>query len=251
MMHRLVIFLTALLLLFIWSQQTLARDQNRYTRRGPAGQERMEGIKSVPANVPDLSLISFFVGSVRARPDEPVELKLAFYLPNDSSLFIKAQEDIAEKLYFMKPVQVQWKAGWRQFNTWPSSEVLVPLGLSPERLCILGRLDQPEPGSGVLVPIIFYRNNPPDHITHYEMVFRPGRRLRELKFVLSRESDQKEIWQDLRYELSRKAPVDIKLNMSSEPAGYYRLVVTGEYKNRKGNIPRDYRFFHNPLPELK
>ena len=239
--------LAAVLTFFAWIAAASALSPYDYAERGPEGEKRMEGTVPVPVSgYPDLALVSFLAKSLKENPGQPVVLKLAFYMPRDGQLFIKAQPNYPEKLYFMRPEQVRWEKGWKKFSRWPVDDVLVHLDISPENLCVLGRLDRPDDGSGDIVPLVLYAKKPLARISGYQLVFRPGRDLRRLVYELHCLESGQETTVATHYNLLKKNPVDLDLDMSGMQEGYFRLVVTGKYKNSTEEIYRSYRFYHQP-----
>src|SRR5262245_31082381 len=99
---------------------------------------RFEGQQETPHAAPNYELRGFFA----YREDYPLaketRLRVRFFLPpEESAAFLEAQEVEESTQYHMRPKNGSFRTlpgTWCEFAPWPVKDVLLPLGLTPEKL---------------------------------------------------------------------------------------------------------------------
>jgi hypothetical protein len=205
----------------------------------------------MPYGGTDLKLISFMGYKESPSEDKKCILKIRFYFPysEQDSLFIVVKEIVkSDKYYSMSPFRKHWQPNsWQEFDNWPIKDVLLPLEISTDDIGILGRLNKTE-GHGEIVPMHLYHSLLPDSVSEYLIHFKTQGNLKNLHYeLLDLDSDEVILSNDIPNIIS-KIIYSMKLEMTGEPAGRYRLTFKGEIKNRPDYGPfHEYEFYHNPI----
>jgi len=239
-MFRQVIFLVQLLLL-IFKSDTFSQDIY-YKDRG----NRYEGIKIVGAGAPDLELLSFTSYRENVKMNSNVDLKLKFYVWEDTSLYITAKELDNKLCYFMKPKKTRWSMGWQQFYPWPTNDVLHCIKISPDELGIIARMYNDEIGSRMIVPVILYHSKYPSHINKYTLVFLARQFYNIIDFKIYRIQQKIPIYSNQLRQLIGGLPFSIMLDLAGQSSGFYRLEVNCIDDNGRRGPQRYYFFYHQP-----
>lgn len=211
------------------------------------GGNRKEGLKTVPSSSLSLRVVSFLAHREDKDFEKGDDIKLRFYVPSGEPVFLTASEIVPVHNYFMKPLKSDWPTGWQLFSDWPADEVLRPRGIRPADLGIVGRVNQEKPGSGTLVPLLFYVDDPPDKISSYEVRLVSREVLTVLRYDLRREGASEPILKKvLRKEFSAGAPILIRLNLVDQPPGSFTLRLFSKIKGLNHGPKRTYVFYHVP-----
>ena len=240
-----------ILLLFIIFQQpekVYCQDPYEYKEHGI----RMEGRTYEEVSASGIELISFLAHKEEFDPGKDVDLKIRFFLENDTSLFITARELNIRKYYKMKPIQTDWAKGWQEFGPWPTKDVLSPLGLTLDELGVVGRIRTNDRiGSGRVAPLIIYYSKLPEKIGEYTLYFIPRQELASAECRLYMQNEKIPIQRELINKgLFGGVPFPIKIDISQQREGIYRLILDCRYKNRTSGPQRTYTFYHKPKIEL-
>jgi hypothetical protein len=215
-----------------------------YTERG---KNRWEGVKKVPSSSLDLRIVSFLAYRENFNFASEQNIKVKLYVPSKESVFITASEIVPVRNYYMKPLKNTWGAGWQLFSDWPAADVLIPLQIEPAQLGLVGRISQDKPGSGKLVPLLFYVNDHPKQIDSYEVCLTSRETLSVVRYTLWAEGSEEGILRKVvRKKFPASTPILIKLNLKGQPAGLFRLSVKGKVKGLNEGPRRTYIFFHKP-----
>ena len=236
----------SIILSILFTLQSVAFSQNatHYQLR----ENRYEGIKPIGVSAPDLELISFTAYRQEIPPDSNVVLKLKFFMPMDSTLYIAAKELVPRRYYFMESVVTRWQKGWQQFIPWPTAEVLKRIDLLPKQLGMVARLYQNRIGSGHIVPLVVYYSNSSPVLDQYHLHLRAKETLSRVQYVLYKSNDrQSVIPKKILRNLSAREPFTIILELSFLPEGEYRLLIKSRIKNKIGGPSRTYTFYHKPV----
>ena len=146
---------------------------------------RYEGRIGIPVGKADLELLSF-VG-FREPFAGDVILKVRFFLPTDSPVFIQSRELQEQRQYWMESKPAKWRAGgWNELNPWPTMEVLSREGISAWNLGVVIRLNGPTTDGGELVPAFVYHSSLPASVTKYVLHLRPSSTLKKATVRLYR-----------------------------------------------------------------
>jgi hypothetical protein len=211
------------------------------------GKNRMEGIKKVPCSSLDLRIVSFlsFRENFNLAPEQNIKVKL--YVPSKEPVFITAGEIVPVHNYYMKPLKNTWGTGWQLFSDWPAADVLIPLRIEPAQLGLVGRISRDKPGSGELVPLLFYVDNHPNQIDSYEVCLTSRETLSVVRYTLWAEGSEEEILRKVvRKKFAANTPILIRLDLRDKPAGLFRLSVKGKIRGLNEGPKRTYTFFHEP-----
>ena len=209
---------------------------------------RYEGRIQIPLGQPDLELLSF--SGFREQFDADVILKVRFYLPTNSTVFIQGRELREQKQYWMESKPANWQAhAWNEFGPWATREVLTREEIPPWNLGVVVRLREETSDGGELVPAFVYHSTLPASITKYSLYLRPNSVLKKVSYSLYRISHDQEIKVKASFLSGEKIagePFLIELEVGHLSEGPMRLVVEGSYKNRMGGPIREYSFYHKP-----
>lgn len=212
---------------------------------------RNEGVKRFNVSVYDLELLSFIGYLENVGVGKKVDLKIKFFMNEDTSLFITAKELMPQKSYLMKPSRTRWPKGWQEFSSWPTGQVLNPLGINISQLGILGRLKNDNPGSGEVAPLIIYHSKPISQIKTYTLYLRPKENLSKVQYSLYRVGSQVPIIKKITlhniYYGGMAFPIVVDL--SNQQTGYYKLIIICDFENQFGGPKRTYTFYHNRVVE--
>lgn len=238
------LFILLLVIAFKYLAFSQSHDRYEYKTR----ENRMEGRERKTVSAPGLELLSFLAYKEElGDPDKNVDLKIRFYLEESTSLYITAKELNIREFYKMRPLQTTWSKGWQEFASWSTGEVLHPLGLSPNDLGIIGRIQKTDRiGSCKIAPLIIYYSKLPNHISQYTLHFIPKQDLKKVEYTLYKFGEKKPILSDRIMEIFGGVPFSITIDLSAQMEGDYQLVVDCRYKNRTGGPQRTYTFYHNP-----
>ncbi len=237
--------LTLAALLNTLPNDLFSQDPFEYKNRG----NREEGRRPIGVGAQDLQLLSFVSYIEKVDLDTNVNLKIRFYTTAESQVYISAKELQGHEFYEMKPLQHNWSPGWQEFQPWPTDEVLRPLGLKPNHLGFVARLNQDRSGSGEIVPLLVYHHELPPVIENYSVYLLAQEALRKVEVRLYAPEQETPMWVNQIREVFGAAPFSIQLNLPDQSPGWYKLIIDCRYRNRIGGPQRTYTFYHNPIIE--
>lgn len=229
------------------SAEVLGR-ADEWKRRNDRG-NRYEGRIEIPVGRPDLELLSF-VGFREPFNDEVI-LRVRFFLPRPSEVFIQGRELQEQKQYWMESKPATWKAGaWNEFGPWPTREVISRDGTPWWNLGVLIRLRTQTTNGGEVVPAFVYHGDLPGSVTKYTVHLRPNATLRKVTYTLYRIAQRERIQvksSTISGSLIAGNPFSLTFHVQDLPEGSMSLHIQGAFKNRVGGPVREYRFYHKPL----
>ncbi|MFQ5880903.1 MAG: hypothetical protein ACE5I9_00335 [Candidatus Methylomirabilales bacterium] len=225
---------------------SLART-DKWRRQNDRG-NRYEGRIEIPVGRPDLELLSFI--GFRESFNDDVILKVRFFLPRDSEVFIQGRELREQKQYWMESKPAKWKAGaWNEFGPWPTREVFSRDGTPWWNLGVVIRLREQTTNGGELVPAFVYHSALPLSVTKYTVYLRPNSTLKKVTYSLSRIADNQRVEVKVSSLFGEKIagePFAIEFEVRELPEGPMSLNIQGAFKNRIGGPIREYKFYHKP-----
>lgn len=209
---------------------------------------RYEGRIDIPVCKPELELLSFT--GHRESFSGDVLLKVGFFLPTASPVFIHGRELREQKHYWMESKPADWQEGkWNEFGPWPTREVINREGIPSSNLGILVRLKKKAVNGRNIAPAFLYHTTLPASVKTYTMHLRPYSNLKKVTYTLYKiENEQEvEVKADSLYgNLIAGEPFLIKLEVQGLPENRLRLVIQGAYKNKSGGPHLEYNFYHKP-----
>lgn len=239
---QLFIFLSLFFLL------AMSFDENQIDKYKYAEREgRMEGLRKVPYDAYDLDLISFIVYREKFDLQNTRSLKIKFFLENQDKVYITAVslDSKGKSNYQMKPIKTSYGSGWQEFNSWPVGDVIEPVGIDPNGIGIVAKKRFDRPGSGIIVPVIFYEKNFPEQRENYTAYLLPKNTLSYINFSVIRVDDGEIVCPDK--ELTNKSanlPFKISFSLRGQKKGIYKIMITTEELGRTIGPDRYYTFYH-------
>lgn len=192
-----------------------------YRQRG----DRFEGVKSKPVGAPDLELIGAVIdGGARTSP-LPEDMAVSWFLEREGRVFLTIRERQPETFYWLDKIPASgWRAGAHNTFTWPSGDILAPLGLEPTDLAVLVRIDSDIPRvKETVAPALV--DHPPTPSCLYRFTFRPQMAM-EVRAELKGPGGYEEVLGSSR-RLSAHLPHDIRWQAAGKPPGHYRIEIEG------------------------
>lgn len=212
---------------------------------------RYEGRIEIPVGRPDVELLSF-VGFLEPF-NADVILRVRFFLPTTSEVFIRGRELREQKQYWMGSKPAKWQAGaWNEFGPWPTSEVLSREGIPAWNLGVLIRLREDTANGGELAPAFVYHSpsgTVPPSVSKYTVYLRPNATLKKVSYSLYRVVNNQRVEVKALSFVGEKIagePFPIEFEVRGLPEGPMRLHIQGAFKNRTGGPIREYGFYHKP-----
>jgi hypothetical protein len=210
---------------------------------------RYEGIKPKPVAGYDIELLSARANYTDGPDAMPGRLKIRFYLDKPSDAFICVRELNYRYYYWLDRVQpvVPWAQGFNAFE-WPSSDVLKQLdSLRMDDLGVTVRLDSPEPAAiEHVAPAIFYSSKLPDRIDGYLFSFRLNGSAHITASIFAANKTEP-MFREVYPRIAGGAAFTVRWELSSAPAGLYRLVISGWFSDTNQPISQTVTFFHQPM----
>lgn len=244
------------IVIIILSTEILAQTE-KWKRQNDRG-NRYEGRIEIPVGKHDLELLSF-VG-LREPFTGDVKLRVKFFLPASSSVFIQARELLEQKQYWMGSKPANWRAGvWNEFGPWPTGVVLNREKIPSWNLGVVISLRKGTTGAnelppafitgGQLAPAFVYHSTSPASVDKYILHLRPNSTLKKVTYSLYKILDNQEAEvraSSLYGDKIAGEPFKIELKVRGLSEGQMRLVIEGTFKNRIGGPIREYEFYHKP-----
>jgi hypothetical protein len=217
-------------------------------RKGNERKNRYEGRIDIPVGKPELELLSFT--GYRESFAGDVLLKVRFFLPTASPVFIHGRELREQKQYWMESKPAEWQAGkWNEFYPWPTREVINREGIPSSNLGILVRLKKKTVDCRNVAPAFLYHSTLPASVKTYAIHLRPYSNLKKVTYTLYKIINDQEVkvkTDSLHGNLIAGEPFLIKLEVRGLPENLLRLVIQGVYKNKSGGPHLEYKFYHKP-----
>ena len=196
----------------------------------------------------ELELLSFVDCFEKFTTD--VILKVRFFLPTDVPVFIQGRELQEQKQYWMESKPTDWNAGtWNEFSNWPTRNVLTREGIPSWNLGVVIRFHRGTSNGGHLAPAFVYHSTFPAPFEKYILHMRPNSTLKKVTctiFKIVNDEEVEVVNKSLYGEKLAGEPFRVELETRDLPEGQMRLVIKGMYKNRTGELIREYEFYHKP-----
>ncbi len=225
----------------------MAGDDLSYRDRG----NRHEGAKPKPIGGYDIELLGVMVEPV---PVSSVQFQdkvaISFFLEREEPVHFLARELMSREFYWLD--QVKPPSPWRPRATstfsWPSSDVLRPLGLRPADLLFLVRLGHDKPRLEERVaPVLFEPAPSGRKISGYRFTFRT-QATAKTRHALYGPGSTKPLEPVPPYSpRAADTPFAVSWNAEGRTEGNYRLVVEGYFTADNQRFTQGVEFFHSPV----
>ena len=209
-----------------------------------------EGVKPKPVSGFDIELISVLADYHDPATTLPEELKIRFYLPESTDVYITVRELDYRKFYWLDQVKpsIPWTAGFNNIFAWKTGPVLRDLdeNLNIDDLGVLARLEQSTPASDEhIAPVIFYHSSPPSTVEGYVFTLKPnGRAL--VKCEVYFQGGKSPLWSRTFRRKPAGQPFSVKWDASQAPEGPYQFFATGYFLDTNQPINQTINFYHKP-----
>ena len=209
-----------------------------------------EGIKPKPVSGFDIELISVLADYCESTTLLPEELKVQFYLPEDTDVHITVRELDYRQFYWLDQVThaASWSEGFGNTFIWSTGPFLQDLngGRNMYDLGVLTRLGQSTPASiEHIAPAVFYHTSPPATVTGYWFTLKPNGRALVKCAVYPKEADEA-IWSRTFRRKPAGQPFSVNWDASEAPEGSYFFLVTGYFLDSNQPINQTIHFYHKP-----
>lgn len=223
----------------------MAGDDLSYQDRG----DRYEGTKPKPIGGYEIELLGAIVEPLPSPgADFPERAAVSFFLDREETVHFLARERDPKDYYWLD--QVKQSSPWRPRATntfsWPSGDVLRPLGLRPADLLFLVRLGHDKPRSEERVaPVLFEPAADGRRIGGYRFTFRTQATAKIRHAVYGPASAELQPFTPYS-QRSAATPFEIAWIADGQPEGTYRLVLQGYFPADSQRFVQVVEFFHNP-----
>lgn len=209
---------------------------------------RHEGLIDLPTGGADLLPLSFF--GYREGFTSAVTLYVRYFMAEarDHRIFSRELTDLHH--YWMESKMLRGDGGgWREWGPWPTADVILRERVATGNLGFLIRPERREGEPLVLIPAFIHHSTPPDALSGYTLVLRPGRKLKNVSWEVRRVGD--DAAEPCAHGTDRAprwpgVPFAIELPAAGLEAGWLKLLLHGEVPNRRDPVAFTFRFFHQP-----
>ena len=212
---------------------------------------RFEGAYQNQGNT-DLDIIGVLRSPISFN--SPSMLSVRFFLPTTGlvtdKVLVEAQEITQSRNYFMQSKSFSVRTtDWNAFTPWPSSDVIDPLGVTPQNLAVTASyIDQ----SGTRVYLPADVNTGVAHpLNTYIIQFRTAWSVHSLDQRLTASDGTSVPLQTIECSATVSCVLfdagtahAISLDMSSRPDGFYSLQLTGHIPNKFSPVHATVSFYH-------
>ena len=225
---------------------SMAGDNVSYRDRG----NRHEGVKPKPIGGYDVELLGAMVEPV---PPPSAELQdkvtISFFLEREESVHCLSRERLPKEFYWLDQVKPSspWRPRTANTFSWPSSEVLRPLGLRPVDLLFLVRLGYDKPRVEERVaPVLFESASGGRKIRGYRFTFR-AQATAKTRYAFFGPASKEPLQPMTLYTLrAANIPFEIPWSAEGQTEGLYRLVLEGYFTADNQRFTQVVEFFHSP-----
>ena len=215
-----------------------------YQNRG----DRFEGVKPKPVSGYDIEVISVLADYHDAAERLPDQLRVGFYLQNQTPVHLTVREQDYRLYYWLDRVKPAkgWQAKSVNEYTWPTAPVLRQLDhkLNLYELGVLIRLGRETPAENEeIAPAILYHEQSPDKIGGYLFTMKTNGDARLSCKVLRGST---ELMTQTFRRIPGGRPFTVRWDAGSAPEGQYSLVCKGYFLDNNQPVPQAIRFFHKP-----
>jgi hypothetical protein len=210
---------------------------------------RLEGTRRFPvAAAPVIELIGFQAFRAPFRPDDDVDLNVAFFVPTNSShVRLTAREYVRNEFYWMEAKPRPWTRGWNVFAPWPVRDALRRHRIGDSNLVVLARLDGYRTGGGSVTPVFVRTSTDGVAATEYRAFFVTGKRLSAVRYTLTSLAPSAIVRQGRFGAKPGLTPFTIVIPVQGLAAGPMRLTVTCDVADE---VPPTsefaFDFYHQP-----
>lgn len=222
----------------------MAGDTLSYRDRG----NRHEGTKPKPIGGYEVELLGAVVEPVPGA-DFPDKAVLSFFLERDETVHVLIRERDPKEYYRLDQVKPAspWRPGAANTFTWPSGDVLRPLGLRPSDLLVLARLGFDKPRFRERVaPVLLGPAAGGRRISGYRFTFRL-QSTAKIRHAVYEPGSAAPIQPVAPY--SRRpadTPFEIFWSAEGRAEGTYRLVLQGYFTADNQPLQQEVELFHSP-----
>ena len=196
----------------------------------------------------DWELRSFSGGAAEPYPEYlGVDLTIAWYVPDGSKAFVKAQEIIPALYYVMepKPAFLAITPGWRYFGKWSTLDVLIQKKITSDRLGVLIRLEDSSDSATRLAPGIIYSNKAPKSITTYHLDILTMRAIKKFQFDVQGSGNYKRSYP--ASSVGDRSMVNLTFDATGIPEGPAKVVISAPHEKDRDKLDLQVDFFNKRL----
>jgi len=234
------------LVLWVLPQVLWAESNLDYQNRG----DRFEGVRPKPVSGYDIEVISVLADYHEPADRLPEQLRVGFYLPDQTPVHLTVREQDYRLYYWLdrvKPAR-EWQAKSINEFTWPTGAVLRQLDqtLNLYELGVLIRLgkDTPAENEGI-APAILYHAQPPEKISGYLFTMKTNGDAR-LSCKVFRGKEPAELMTQAFRRIPGGRPFTVRWDAGGAQEGQYSLVCNGYFLDTNQLLRQTVRFFHRP-----
>jgi hypothetical protein len=222
----------------------MAGNDLSYRNRG----SRFEGTKAKPIGGYEVELLGAVVEPVPTA-DFSDRAAVSFFLEREESVHFLIREREPKEHYRLDQVTPAspWRPGAANTFSWPSGEVLRPLGLRPADLLFLARLGSDKPRSREHVaPVLLEPATGGRQVSGYRFTFRLQSTAKTRHAIYGPGSPQP--LQPVTPYSRRAADTPFEIFWSAEgrAEGIYRLVLEGYFTSDSQPLQQVVEIFHSP-----
>ncbi len=220
----------------------------KYKNRG----DRYEGIRSLPVGGTDIELISALVDYREKSAHLLGQLKVQFYLPHSTSVFLTVRELDYRHYYWLDKVQPPkpWQSGFNNRFSWPTKDVLQQLDdIKISDLGVIARL-QHSVGrkQEEVAPVILYHSILPKQVNGYVFTFRLGNDARLICQIYEKNADSP-IVEKFFPRVRAGRPFPFSWDSTNAADGIYKLVINGYFRGTMDEFSQIVHFYHRKSVE--
>jgi hypothetical protein len=241
------------LILFVLDPYTAPRARLNQTKAVLEYQDRggryAEGIKPEPVSGYDIELISVLVDYKDFTDHLPDQLRVRFYLPNQSEVNLIVRELDFQFYYWLdrvKPLTTTWRVGEQNEFDWPTGTVLRRLDetIDMYSLGVLIRLGKAMPAAVEdVAPAVLYHTKLPSVNAGYLFTMRTNGDAR-LSCSIYREGRIDPLMTQTFRRIPGGRSFTVPWNSSGSQEARYRLVCTGFFLDTNQPLEQTVRFYH-------
>ena len=207
---------------------------------------RHEGVKGKPVSGYAIELLGAMVEPPHATASFPAQANLRFFLEQQLPLYLTVRERVPQTYYWLDSIETgtAWQPGAANEFSWPSGDVLRPLGLAPKDLLVLARLGTDVPGPRERVAPVLLQGEPGQPTSTYRLTFKTNSLARTRAYVVGPGSSTR-LWESGPL-LRRSAGIafDVVWEAAAQPPGTYRIIVEGYFLNDNTGIHQEVELYH-------
>lgn len=220
-------------------------------RYGPRT-DRYEGVRAKKVAGFGVELLSARV-AYRDNPEHTGERwHIRFYLKRPEDVHIVVREIDYKEYYWMDKVKPQspWKIGFDNVFGWPTSDVVIPLGLRISELGVVARIGREKPSAVEKVtPVIFYQSQFPTRVPGYEFHFKVRETSQLTWAIYPKKNAAEPVVRSKYWRQNGGRPFRVEWDVTSPnvPEGAYRLLLSGYVVSNNDPVSQVVEFYHRPL----